>query len=129
MRIEIHYFADDDTEFDTEDECRAYEAGQQEDFKSVLFFDDAFNHLDKPSQTTFECAMYMKILNGDRASRLMRWQWGYYGVCMDGLPEALQDGEIYYWDNDYGAWFNPVAKMEKYRSIVESIEKAVNSVG
>ena len=129
MRIEVHYFADDDTEFDTEEECMAYEAKQMEDFKSVLFFDDAFNHLDIPSQNTFECAMYLKILNGERASRLMRWQWGYFGVNMDGLPESLQDGELYAWDNDYGEWYNPKAKLEKYRTVADAIEKAVNSVG
>ena len=35
MRIEITYFADDDTEFDTEEECRAYEARQLLKHKGV----------------------------------------------------------------------------------------------
>ena len=125
MRVEITYYADDDTEFCTEEECIAYEAKLKSDFDSVLFFDDAFNHLDECSQSTFESAWYMKILDGEKADRLMKWQYGYYGVCFDGLPNKLHDGDIYAWDNITELWYNPVEKLEKYKAAVAAITKAV----
>lgn len=128
MRIEITYFADDDTEFDTEEECRAYEARQTEDFKSVLFFDEDLNQLTECNEDTFACAIYMKILDGEKADRLMKWQWGYFGVCMDGLPSELHDGDIYAWDDITELWYNPVEKLEKYKAAMAAIEKAVNAV-
>ena len=125
MRIEIIYYADDDTEFSTKEECLDYEAKKQADFESILFFDDSFGHLDELSLNTFECVWYMKILDGEKASRLLQWQYDYYGVCMDGLPKELHAGEIYAWDNDSGEWYDPKAKMKKYTDIVDAIEKAV----
>ena len=128
MRVETKYYADDDTEFCTEAECIAYEAKRKSDFDSVLFFDDAFNHLDECSENTFACAMYMKILDGEKASELMKWLYDYYGVCMYGLPDELHDGEIYAWDGYTYEWYDPEIKLKKYQAVVDAIEKAVNAV-
>ena len=125
MRVEITYYADDDTEFCTEEECIAYEAGLKKDFDSVIFLDDAFNYLDECSQTTFESVWYMKILDGEKATKLMKWQYGYYGVCMDGLPEELHAGDVYAWDNDCGEWYDPEILAKKYTAIVDAIREAV----
>lgn len=125
MRVEFKYYADDDTEFCTEEACLAYEAGLKSDFDSVLFFDDAFNRLTECCERTFETVWYMKILDGEKATKLMDWQYDYYGVCMDGLPEELHAGDVYAWNNDRGEWYDPVKKMAKYKTVLDLIEKAV----
>lgn len=125
MRIEYTYIADDGTEFDNEEECREYENRQKMNFESVVLFDDTFHRLTEPTSGTFEAVWYMKILDGKKATDLIDWVNDQCGICMDGLPDKLKEGEIYAWDNGYGTWYNPAELAKKYQDVVDAIEKAV----
>lgn len=131
MRIEIHYFADDDTEFDTREECEAYERSLLDDFDSVMLFDKDWNIMRREDCSVEYIAnymMYIKILDGERATKLMKWMYSYTGVCNEGLDE-LVTGDIYAWDNDEGVWFCPSKKLRELKKIEEDFEKAVNQMG
>lgn len=125
MRVETIYYADDDTEFCTEEACLAYEASLKANFDSVIFFDDAFNRLEEFCESTFESVWYIKVLDGEKATKMMEWQYSCFGVCMDGLPDELHDGEIYAWDDESGEWYDPEILAKKYTAIVDAIREAV----
>lgn len=129
MRIETHYFADDETEFETEYECREYERQLKANFASVLFFDDSLNLMENPTNSQLECIWYIKVLDGEGATKLMDWINDVVGICMDGLPDKLTAGQIFAWDNTIYTWYSPVEMVKKYQDVVDTIEKAVNSLG
>lgn len=71
MRTVITYIADDETEFDNEEECIAYENGLKTDIDSVIFFDERYRIMHKPSPEEIEGnAFYMKVLDAAGAERL-----------------------------------------------------------
>lgn len=130
MRIEISYFAVDDTEFDTKEECEAYEDALGEGFKSIVFFDEDMKQIDVfNAERISESAFYMGIREPEKAYDFIRWLYGYAGLCIDGIPENLKAGDVYAWDNDDGEWHNPMEKLRKLQATVDKIERAVNSVG
>ena len=129
MRIETHYFADDETEFETEYECREYERQLKANFASVLFFDDNLNLMENPTNSQLACIWYIKVLDGDGATKLMEWINDVVGIFMDGLPDKLTAGQIFAWDNTDSVWYSPVEMVTKYQTIVDTIEKAVSQLG
>lgn len=131
MRIEIHYFAEDDTEFDTEEECKAYEQSLWDNFDSVVFFDDHFNIMNRERNSISgiaDLAWYIEILDGEKAERLFKWLYSFAGMCTDGLTDLVA-GDIYAWDNTDSVWYSPKKKLREWQKIVDAIEKAVNSLG
>lgn len=130
MRVEITYYAIDDTEFDTKEDCEAYEKALEDGFKSIVFFDEDMNPItsfDPERISTY--AFYMGIRDADNAYDFIRWLYGYAGMNMDGIPENLTVGDVYAWDNDEGEWRNPMQKLRELQATVDKIEKAVGSMG
>ena len=131
MRIEVHYFADDDTEFDTREECEAYERSLRVNFESITFFDRELNimHPEKDGADAIAAnSMYLKILDSEKAAHLINWLYGYVGMCIDGLGD-LVTGDIYAWDGDEYGWFCPSRKLRELQKIVDAVEKAVSQLG
>ena len=130
MRKEITYYAFDDTEFDTEEECLEYEQNLRLDLSSVLLLNKKFeviklknlsdlNALDEDFSETF----YIKILNVEIAERFFNWIILTVGMNMDGFPDELADGMFLAYDDDNGAWFDPVACMKYYANIVDKLNE------
>lgn len=131
MRIEVHYFAEDDTEFDTEEECKAYEQSLWDNFDSAIFFDENFNIMSRERNGisgVADCAMYMQIIDAKKAERLIMWLYSYAGMSVDGISD-LVDGDIYAWDDDDGVWYSPKKKLREWQKTVDAIEKAVKDMG
>lgn len=127
MRIEVTYYADDGVEFDTEEECRAYEEEQNACFDSVMFFNEKFEWKKEPDASFIESdAVYFKVLNADKAERLFRWLYEWCGACFPENP--LEDGHVYaYDDEDYHAdnyWVDVTERFEKMRDIIQKAEGA-----
>ena len=129
MRIETHYFADDETEFETEYECREYERQLKANFASALLFDDNLNLIENPTNSQLKCIWYIKVLDGEGATKLMDWFNDVVGICMDGLPDKLTAGQMFAFDNTDFVWYSPTEMVTKYQAIVDAIEKKVNSLG
>ena len=130
MRVEITYYAMDDTEFDDKAECEAYEKALEDGFKSVVFFDENLNMIRffEPEHIS-DYAFYIGIREPEKAWNFIRWLYGYAGMNIDGIPEELSVGDVYAWSVDDGAWCNPEAQLRQLQATVDKIEKAVNSVG
>lgn len=125
MRIEITYYAIDDTEFDDKAECEAYEKSLESRFDSVQFFDDEC----KPIPNTFDRiesdSFYIRILKADVAQALFGWlhfQCSFEEPCC-----SYNDGDILHWDMVMDGWENLTQKRDEINIALERIEKAVSS--
>ena len=131
MKIVCTYIADDGEEFETESECREYEASLARANGGVAAFDKDLNYIPVPTPKDWEVKVwFMKILDGEQADALMRWVDDYCGICMDGLPDHMTTGEVWAWNERHGgAWYKPLEQYAELKRIADAIEKAVNSVG
>lgn len=130
MRIETKYFAFDEEEFDTEEECKAYEDNLMGNFKAVAFFDEDLKPITSANAEYINgYAMFMKILDAEKAEELFHWLYSYCGFDADGLSRNMKTGDIYAWDNDDGVWYKLAWRLTELQKTVDAIEKAVNSVG
>lgn len=128
MRIEKTYFAFDDTEFDNEADCVAYEDECYQNMAAVAAYDWNLNFIEKPTEEQWLAnIMYIKILDGRKAERFVRWlhEWG--GMTCDGLYGDLRTGEVWMWDTDNATWIKPFDKLSEMQKVCDRISKAVNA--
>ena len=129
MRSETTWYAIDDTEFDTKEECEAYEKSLEDGFKSVVFFDENMNLIRffEPEHIS-DYAFYMGIREPEKAWDFIRWLYGCTGMNIDGIPEDLKAGDVYAWDTSDDTWTNPAEKLAELQATVDKIIKAVAAV-
>lgn len=127
MRIETTYFAFDGTEFDTEEECLAYENRVLALWDSVDTFDSEFNLGEKGSETALEDAYYIVVKDEENAKSFVQWVNSVYGFSFPDEDIVEGNGIIYY-DEDRSAWVNLTKHYEELGEKLASIEKAVNAV-
>lgn len=94
MIIKRIYIADDGEEFETEEECRAYEKAMDPK-DSIVMFDSEFEilHGGDPA-TMYEAAMYLYIINEEKATAFFNWisvNTGY------NTPDEYHTGDLLYY--------------------------------
>lgn len=126
MRVETTYYAFDDKKFDSKEKCLAYEALVLDKLKSVVFFDDDFDRMEgEDPACVAESAVYVKILNGEKAAELIEWLEEYTGVCFDGI-EDIETGDIFVFDMTPGAWYNLTDRISELKEMESKINEAVS---
>ena len=126
MRIETTYYADDDTEFETEEECREYEEHLAQDLKSVTFLDQDLKRMDSPSLEDIESyAFYLYIRDGEKVEDAIAWLTEQCSFDTDGLDYPLVAGDIYRFNGDNGKWVDMRQELENIQSDIDTIVKAV----
>ena len=126
MRVETTYYAFDEKEFDSKEKCLAYEAMVLDKLKSVVFLDDDFDSMtnEDPAYVA-ESAVYVKIIDGEKAAELIEWLEGYTGVCFDGI-EDIETGDIFVFDMTNGAWYNLTDRISELKEMESNITEAVS---
>ena len=130
MRKEITYYAFDDTEFDTEEECLEYERQVNVNYSSVIFLNSKFevielseiHEMDVLEDAVCE-AQYIKIIDAEKAKHLFDWIVSVVGMNTDGLEEITDGMWLAYDDENADAWYDPVACMKHYASIVDKLNE------
>ena len=122
MRTEIHYFADDETEFDTEEECRAYEEEFKDLLSSVQFFDENFIQIRTVEDIEMNVVfMYIKdfLKAYDLFNRLCSW------ISFE-VPYNVPyyNGDIL-WMNDTGEWINVGREINRLTAIRDTVLSGV----
>lgn len=121
VRKEVHYFADDDTEFDTEEECLEYERTFKDQLKAVRFFDDEFDEV-----TDFEriesYGVYMYIVDRDKAELLFE-RLGEY-ISFDAPDFGVADGDVIMWQDD--GWVSIRNRIEELQNVASKITQKVS---
>ena len=120
MNIEIHYFADDGTEFDTEQECLAYEAVFKEQLDAVVWMTDSIRPCEDMEEVeSLGTIMYIK--DGEKANALFEHLGDY--ISFDKLEAPVHTGDILEWGDD--GWFNLRSRVLSLTKHIEEIEKEV----
>ena len=120
MRIECTYIACDDTEFETEAECLAYERGIEDRLKAAVFYDDEKKIVDVENDGTGN-AYYIRIVNANDAPSLLRWLYNYVGFDYP-KDDDYTDGDLLVYDCDHDEWVNLTAQ-KKFIEKVEAMFK------
>lgn len=124
MRIETKYFADDDTEFESEEECRAYEQFQKDCMGAVAIFDDDMNYMDSPTLEEIESyAFYIFIRSGAKAESLFSWLKEQISFDDDGIKYPLVAGELYAFSADNGKWYDMDEQLASLAANVERMKR------
>lgn len=129
MRIETKYFAFDETEFNTEEECLTYEAKQNALWGSVVLLDEEF-HGPKPGIGMLEfagCAIYVKVLDAEKAGKLINWLYEYSGTSMPPVDMIYNGGVYKYDENAPEDWVDLTELLHETAKELDCIKKAVNA--
>lgn len=123
MRIETTYYAFDDEEFCTEEECLEYENRIKQSFDGAVFFDENAKRLtiaapDEINDAYAE-AFYIKIVDAKKANTLFRYIESYSGFEIDANEYSA--GDILAFDADYDKWIN-------FKKVIEDMQKKVGLI-
>lgn len=123
MRSETTYYAFDDTEFYSAEECLAYEKSVSEQMTAAKFYDDEMNLVDAQKDGTGD-AYYIRIVNAEKAPALFRWLNDQFGM---EHPEDgdYEDGDLYVYDCDHDEWVNLTAQ----KKFIEKVEQMFKKEG
>ena len=104
MRVEKTFYAFDDKEFYSEEECLAYEQEMKESMKAAVFYDDERNTVDVEKDGTGN-AYFIRIVNAEQAPSLFDWLCYQFGF---EFPEDndYEDGDLFVYGCDRGDWVN-----------------------
>ena len=93
---------------------------------AVAAFDDNLHFIEKPTAEQWEeSIMYMKILDGNKAERFVRWIHGWCSMDCDGLYGELHEGDVWAWDIYGSVWYKPLERLAKLQALADRINKAV----
>ena len=117
MRSETTYYAFDDTEFYSAEECIAYEKSVSEQMTAAEFYDDEMNLVDVQKDGTGD-AYYIRIINAEKAHGLFSWLNDQYGF---EYPQgAFEDGDVFSYDTRCDEWINLINQ----KKLIEKVEAA-----
>lgn len=127
MRKQITYIADDGEEFYSEADCYAYEHRFDDANEAVIFLDDEFNIIPFKLDEVYEKFMYFVIRNEEKAAKLFRaiHDWEH---CFE-MPREYHDGDLIVWDAGNYMYVDLRAQRDELDRKINSIVKAVNSLG
>ena len=131
MRIETTYYADDGTEFDTEEECLAYEKKGEEALGSALCFDESMKPLTMTGE--YDDPYYIFIVDAERSRTLFERIADQRGICLPTEQCEYSNGEVLMYDED-GSWDDSWINLnrivadyaQKIAAVVEGVSKNDN---
>ena len=119
MRAETTYYACDDTEFSTEEECLAYEAKIMGNFNSAIFLTRNFEVIPTDHLEDIQPKSYYILIRSEEAKDLFEFIEDIYGFQS---PEVtFREGDILKYDEDECEWFN---LSERIYSLNEDLKAA-----
>ena len=124
MTQRVIYIADDGEEFETEEECTAYEKCKA-GLPGILGFDDDGVYQD-PNETdigsVFFDSQYVFITNAAQAVETLKFIQDHYGY---EVPTMFQTGDLMHYNGEEDEWENA---LDKYISSTEMLTTLFESV-
>lgn len=130
MRIETTYYADDGTEFDTEEECLAYEQEWQDSIGSALFFDENMKPLLKDEE--LDDVWYLFIVDEPKSRVLFQHIVDQRGLDVPTEECQFSAGEVLMYDEDGGwgdSWINLNRVVADYAQKIARVTSEVSKNG
>ena len=114
MEIKTTYIANDGEEFETEEECLAYEEAWTPG-DSILFLDQDFQPLYlRDSVARYEWAQYVFIKDAEKASKFFEVLSNECGYV---VPPDIKDRRLYWWhDGEYVDLNSYIADLQIVRN-------------
>ena len=119
MRIEIHYFADDETEFYTKEECEEYERTKSDLFSAVTFFNENMEMIEVDYECIESYAMFAVIHEAEKADRLFEHLREM--ISFGDVVDFIHDGDVFYYNPDDGDWHDMEIKGKKILSDAQAM--------
>jgi hypothetical protein len=138
--MRIAYYADDGTEFETEEECRAYEnklSNLTHELRNGVFaYDHRRNYIDFNNmsiddfESAFEQISYIKFDNQEAIDAFMEKanEFGF-PYFENGINRPLVPGERYFYDDNKDKWFcveDEQYKLDKIAIVFVTGEESEN---
>jgi hypothetical protein len=129
MIMRVVYFADDGTQFDTEEECEQYEYvnSMKDKFPTTRFFNRIGKEVPFLATTEFcENIFYLDVRDLDEATLLHQW-FQDCGFDSPWKPERWRDGATitigyFFYDTDEDKWRNIEELYEAYQKVLNIFE-------
>lgn len=124
MKKVVTWIADDGEEFDTEEQCLAYEHRFDDALDAALFLDDDFNVIPFNLERVYDSFQYIVIKDAEKARDLF---WAIYNWenCFV-IPKDYKDGDILSWNGDCESYDFLYEERRKLNEKIDRIEKAVS---
>ena len=118
MEIRKIYISDDGEEFDSEEECLEHEQTVSS-MNSVMLFDSRKRMISDPAPfVAFEKAVYVYIRDAEKAEAFLQW---IRQECGYSVPEQLEDGELYFYDEQTNLFVNLEEKIRELKNLRDHI--------
>lgn len=124
MKKVVTWIADDGEEFDTEEQCLAYEHRFDDALDAALFLDDDFNVIPFNLERVYDSFQYIVIKDAEKARDLF---WAIYNweICFV-IPKGYKNWDILSWNGDCESYDFLYEERRKLNDKIDSIEKAVS---
>lgn len=127
--MRVVYFADDGTQFDTEEECEQYEYvnSMKDKFPTTRFFNRIGKEVPFLATTEFcENIFYLDVRDLDEATLLHQW-FQDCGFDSPWKPAHWRDGATitigyFFYDTDEDKWRNIEELYEAYQKVLNIFE-------
>jgi hypothetical protein len=125
MKKVVTWIADDGEEFETEEECWAYEHRFDDALDAALFLDDDFDVIPFNLERVYESFQYIVIKDAEKA-RDMFWAIYNWESCFV-IPKDYKNGDILSWDGNYEKYDFLYEERRELNEKIDRIEKAVSA--
>ena len=126
---ELHlYIAEDGTEFEDEQECLAYEAGQSaKTLKGkVVLLDADFKVIPLDNLADWERTFFIFTKDVSALHELRAvWDWDLTGMCPPGFLFEDTAG-LFAYDEDNDIWYHMGTRLQTLQAIANKAMKAIN---
>lgn len=127
MRSETTWYAFDETEFDSREECEEYEKKTLDMINSVIFFDCDMNQMTNPTIEDIESlAFYMVIKDAKKAKELFDYFPHY--ISFEAPSIGYKNGDRFEFDEVAEEWINIDEEHRRILDKVNRFNKALEKV-
>lgn len=123
MKKVVTWVAEDETEFDTEEECYAYEHRYDGVMDAAVFLDDEFNVIEQDFEQIYDRFVYIVIKDKEKAPGLFDALHDYEWCFV--RPEEYSDATILMWDSEEECYIDLRKQEAEIAEKLRSIQKAV----
>lgn len=127
--MKVIYYADDGTEFETEEECLEYETLQNANTKKLLSEIHAFDMFNSKIivgdglkeysiEDMINHALYVTF-DSDEALEFFNEQQEYYGYNPIHECTSSKKGDVYIYKDDGNGWESAMEMVEHYQAIID----------
>lgn len=120
MRVEKTYYAFDETEFNDEESCLAYEQEVRAKLGAAKFFDDERKPVDAVKEGTGS-VYFVRIEDKDKAPEFFSWLCQYCGF--DYPVGDYENGDIFVYDCDHEDWVNLNEQLRWTQKMIAEFNK------